>query len=62
MFGLFGGMGHGGTFQANYRAYPVSFIDKTEAENGDKVFLPSSALDRLGMTALLSYRGHKVST
>ena len=48
MFGLFGGMGHGGTFQANYRAYPVSFMDKPEAENGDKVFLPSSALDRLG--------------
>jgi ubiquitin fusion degradation protein 1 len=27
--------------------YPVSFIDKTQLENGDKVILPPSALDRL---------------
>ena len=47
MFGMFG-MGGGGTFDSNYRCYPVSFLDKVDAENGDKVFLPSSALDRLG--------------
>ncbi|BDA46487.1 Ubiquitin recognition factor in ER-associated degradation [Coccomyxa sp. Obi] len=46
MFGLFGGLA-GGSFQAHYRCYPVSFMDKPEAENGNKIFLPSSALDRL---------------
>lgn len=48
MFGLFGpgGMG-GGRFEAHYRCYPVTFIDKPEAERGDKIFLPPSALDRL---------------
>ncbi len=55
MFGMFGGFGlGGGTFDSNYRAYPVSFIDKTDAENADKVFLPPSALDRLGMYSLCS--------
>ena len=54
MFGnFFPGLG-GGTFQASYRAYPVSFMDKADAENGDKVFLPSSALDRLGEQAFCS--------
>ncbi|KAK9817963.1 hypothetical protein WJX72_004999 [[Myrmecia] bisecta] len=47
MFGLFGGLHGGGTFEANYRCYPVSFLDKLDAENGDKIFLPPSALDRL---------------
>lgn len=47
MFGLFGGLA-GGSFQAHYRCYPVSFMDKPEAETGNKIFLPSSALDRLG--------------
>ena len=47
MFGLFAGMG-GGSFQAHYRCYPVSFMDKADAETGNKIFLPSSALDRLG--------------
>lgn len=37
----------GGQFEAQYRCYPVTFIDKAEAERGDKVFLPPSALDRL---------------
>ncbi|EIE23851.1 UFD1-domain-containing protein [Coccomyxa subellipsoidea C-169] len=37
----------GGSFQAHYRCYPVSFMDKPEAETGNKIFLPSSALDRL---------------
>eukprot|EP00887_Chlorella_sp_A99_P006719 scaffold3.g6719.t1 len=50
--GLFGGYGPyggggGGRFEASYRCYPVSFIDKPEAERGDKIFLPPSALDRL---------------
>lgn len=45
--GLFGGYMPMGRFQASYRCYPVSFIDRTEAEKGDKVFLPPSALDRL---------------
>lgn len=49
MFGaIFGGFA-GGTFEANYRCYPVSFLDKLESENGNKIFLPPSALDRLGM-------------
>lgn len=49
MFG-FGGHGYGlarGPFEANYRCYPVTFIDKPGAEKGDKIFLPPSALDRL---------------
>jgi hypothetical protein len=50
MFGMFGGgFGGGpGRFEAHYRCYPVSFIDKPEAERGDKIFMPPSALDRLG--------------
>jgi hypothetical protein len=50
MFGLFGGFGGmgGGRFEGQYRCYPVTFIDKPEAERGDKIFLPPSALDRLG--------------
>ncbi|EFN53275.1 hypothetical protein CHLNCDRAFT_136896 [Chlorella variabilis] len=46
MFGGYGGYG-GGRFEASYRCYPVSFLDKPEAERGDKIFLPPSALDRL---------------
>jgi len=42
-----GGGGGGSRFEASYRVYPVSFIDKTQLENGDKVILPPSALDRL---------------
>eukprot|EP00798_Chlamydomonas_sp_ICE-L_P029337 gene29337-8891_t len=34
-------------FEAHYRCMPVAFIDKQSAEFGDKVILPSSALDRL---------------
>lgn len=53
MFGMFGGFGGpgGGRFEASYRCYPVSFLDKPEAERGDKIFLPPSALDRLGERA-----------
>jgi len=51
MFGHFmhglGPLGPAANFEASYIAYPVSFIDKLDAENGDKVFLPPSALDRL---------------
>ncbi|CAG9464011.1 unnamed protein product [Pedinophyceae sp. YPF-701] len=46
--GFFGGPGGGdGVFEARYRCYPVSFCDKPELEGGDKVILPTSALDRL---------------
>lgn len=50
MFGVFGGFGGGlggGRFEAHYRCYPVTFLEKPEAERGDKIFLPPSALDRL---------------
>lgn len=41
-------MGYPGTsFEQNYRCYPMSFIDKPQLENGDKVIMPPSALDRL---------------
>ena len=46
MWRLAGG-GGSSRFEASYRVYPVSFIDKTQLENGDKVVLPPSALDRL---------------
>lgn len=46
--GLFTGLG-GGFFNQNYRAYPVAFIDKSVAEKGDKVILPPSALQTLGV-------------
>ena len=45
-----------GRFEATYQCYPVSFIDKTHLENGDKVILPPSALDRLGKTRADSVR------
>jgi len=46
--GFFGGGGPGpGRFEATYRAYPVSFADRADAEAGDKLLLPPSALDRL---------------
>jgi hypothetical protein len=54
MFNFFGGHA-GGNFEAHYRAMPVAFIDKGHAEHGDKVILPPSALDRLGMTSLCAY-------
>ena len=58
MFGMFGGFGGGGgRFEASYRCYPVSFLDKPEAERGDKLFLPPSALDRLGERGSQRRRG-----
>eukprot|EP01024_Parvocaulis_polyphysoides_P049452 TRINITY_DN4791_c1_g1_i9.p1 TRINITY_DN4791_c1_g1~~TRINITY_DN4791_c1_g1_i9.p1 ORF type:complete len:337 (-),score=68.76 TRINITY_DN4791_c1_g1_i9:125-1135(-) len=48
MFGFPGfGAAGGGVFEANFRCYPVSFIDKDSAEDGDKIILPPSALDKL---------------
>ncbi|XP_040993019.1 ubiquitin fusion degradation protein 1 homolog isoform X1 [Juglans microcarpa x Juglans regia] len=35
------------TFQQSYRCYPLSFIDKSHLEKGDKIIMPPSALDRL---------------
>ena len=51
MFRPFAAFG-GGVFEQHYRCYPVSFIEKLDAEDGDKVFLPPSALDRLGKLCL----------
>lgn len=47
MFRPFAAFG-GGVFEQHYRCYPVSFIDKIDSEDGGKIFLPPSALDRLG--------------
>ncbi len=44
------GLGHpgGGTFCEQYHAYPVSFYsEKSHIEEGDKILLPSSALETL---------------
>ncbi|XP_027343500.1 ubiquitin recognition factor in ER-associated degradation protein 1-like [Abrus precatorius] len=35
------------TFEQMYRCYPVSFIEKSDLEKGDKIIMPPSALDRL---------------
>lgn len=35
------------SFEQSYQCYPVSFVDKPQVENGDKVLLPPSALDHL---------------
>ncbi|XP_073286493.1 uncharacterized protein [Primulina huaijiensis] len=45
VFGQYGY--HGASFDQTYRCYPASFIDKSQIENGDKVIMPPSALDRL---------------
>jgi len=45
---MFFGVGGQQTFKASFRAMPVAFLDKPQAEYGDKVFLPPSALQRLG--------------
>ncbi|XP_016539844.1 ubiquitin fusion degradation protein 1 homolog isoform X1 [Capsicum annuum] len=45
---FFDGYGcHGRSFEQTYRCYPASFIDKPQIENGDKIIIPPSALDRL---------------
>ncbi|KAK7310593.1 hypothetical protein RJT34_08188 [Clitoria ternatea] len=38
---------HGATFEQIYRCYSASFIEKPQVENGDKIIMPPSALDRL---------------
>ncbi|XP_028097636.1 ubiquitin recognition factor in ER-associated degradation protein 1-like [Camellia sinensis] len=38
---------HGASLEQTYRCYPASFIDKPQIENGDKIIMPPSALDRL---------------
>eukprot|EP00246_Nothoceros_aenigmaticus_P007695 TRINITY_DN2168_c0_g1_i1.p1 TRINITY_DN2168_c0_g1~~TRINITY_DN2168_c0_g1_i1.p1 ORF type:complete len:332 (+),score=72.56 TRINITY_DN2168_c0_g1_i1:67-1062(+) len=45
----FGGLGfpNSSPFEQSYRCYSASFIDKPHLENGDKVIMPPSALDRL---------------
>lgn len=48
MFGSFFRPPTGTRFEEMYRCFPVSFLGRSEAEQGDKVFLPPSALDRLG--------------
>ncbi|CAM9952888.1 unnamed protein product, partial [Choristocarpus tenellus] len=40
-----GGFSRG--FEEQYHCYPVSFQDKEHLEAGDKILLPSSALDAL---------------
>ncbi|CAM9447182.1 unnamed protein product [Pylaiella littoralis] len=45
--GGLGGMGAPRGFEEQYHCYPVSFQDKEHLEAGDKILLPSSALDAL---------------
>ncbi|KAF3676625.1 hypothetical protein FXO37_05224 [Capsicum annuum] len=45
---FFDGYGYRGrSFEQTYRFYPASFIEKPQIENGDKIIMPPSALDRL---------------
>ncbi|KAM6596314.1 hypothetical protein CsatA_006838 [Cannabis sativa] len=37
----------GTSFKRMYRCYPPSFLDKPHLENGDKIIMPPSALDKL---------------
>ncbi|XP_024387524.1 uncharacterized protein [Physcomitrium patens] len=46
-FGNYGIPYSSAPFEQNYRCYSASFIDKPHLENGDKVVMPPSALDRL---------------
>jgi ubiquitin fusion degradation protein 1 len=56
MFGDIGGGGNGapfgfgapqGRFDELYACYPVSFLGKGDTDNGNKIFMPQSALDKL---------------
>jgi len=51
----FGGGGGRSSFEAQYRAYPVSFVDRAELDKGDKIILPPSALDRLSQIGDLDF-------
>ena len=43
-----GGFGGGG-FEGHYRVHSIAYMEnKAHLENGDKILLPPSALDRLG--------------
>ncbi|KAH1252060.1 Ubiquitin fusion degradation protein 1 [Glycine max] len=46
---FFNGYGYQGTssFEQTFRCYSASFIEKPEIENGDKIIMPPSVLDRL---------------
>nr|GEX49480.1 ubiquitin fusion degradation protein 1 homolog [Tanacetum cinerariifolium] len=37
----------GGSFENTYKCYSASYMDKPQIENGDKIIMPPSALDRL---------------
>ncbi|KUF86020.1 hypothetical protein AM588_10001089 [Phytophthora nicotianae] len=39
-------------FDEHYRVYPVSFCDKAHLEDGDKILLPPSALETLGVPTM----------
>jgi ubiquitin fusion degradation protein 1 len=54
-FGGGGGGNRSSLFEAQYRAYPVSFIDRSELDKGDKIILPPSALDRLSQLGDLDF-------
>ncbi|CAL5377089.1 unnamed protein product [Camellia sinensis] len=57
-YAFFDGYGyHGTSFEQTYRCYPASFIDKPQIENGDKIIMPPSALDRLAATERMSHCG-----
>ena len=55
MFRFGGDRGNRSSFEAQYRAYPVSFIDRSELDKGDKIILPPSALDRLSQLGDLDF-------
>ena len=49
MFGFPPGGFGGGGFEGHYRVHSIAFMEnKAHLENGDKILLPPSALDRLG--------------
>ncbi|KAK9065164.1 hypothetical protein SSX86_016547 [Deinandra increscens subsp. villosa] len=56
---------HGTSFEQTYRCYPASFIDKSHIENGDKIIMPPSALDRLASLQIdypMLFELHNAST
>ncbi|KAL8249001.1 hypothetical protein R6Q59_005869 [Mikania micrantha] len=56
---------HGASFEQTYRCYPASFIDKSHIENGDKIIMPPSALDRLASLQIdypMLFELHNAST
>lgn len=51
----FGGAGFGGIFLETYRCYSIATCGKKDKEKGDKIILPASAFERLGMLKDLRY-------